>query len=79
MKLFIGCSASNDINAHIINDSRALIEEIAKIPGVDLVYGAYNEGLMKVCYDAFHNNHKKIIGVTPKVYEADIDKNLLDQ
>lgn len=79
MRLFIGCSSSDSLDSEIVSDCRELVEEIASIPGVDLVYGAYNQGLMGVCYDAFQKQGKKIIGVTPKIYEDDIDSFLLDE
>ena len=53
MRLFIGCSSSDSLDSEIVSDCRELVEDIASIPGVDLVYGAYNQGLMGVCYDAF--------------------------
>ena len=79
MRLFIGCSSSDSLDSEIVSDCRKLVEDIASIPGVDLVYGAYNQGLMGVCYDAFQKQGKKIIGVTPKIYEDDIDSFLLDE
>ena len=79
MRLFIGCSSSDSLDSEIVSDCRELVEDIASIPGVDLVYGAYNQGLMGVCYDAFQKQGKKIIGVTPKIYEDDIDSFLLDE
>lgn len=79
MRLFIGCSSSDSLDSEIVSDCRELVEEIASIPGVDLVYGAYNQGLMGVCYDAFQKQGKKIIGVTPRIYEDDIDSFLLDE
>ena len=79
MRLFIGCSSSDSLDSEIVSDCRELVEDIASIPGVDLVYGAYNQGLRGVCYDAFQKQGKKIIGVTPKIYEDDIDSFLLDE
>ena len=79
MRLFIGCSSSDSLDSEIVSDCRELVEDIASIPGVDLVYGAYNQGLMGVCYDAFQKQGKKIIGVTPRIYEDDIDSFLLDE
>lgn len=79
MRLFIGCSSSDSLDSEIVSDCRELVEDIASIPGVDLVYGAYNQGLMGVCYDAFQKQGKKIIGVAPRIYEDDIDSFLLDE
>lgn len=79
MRLFIGCSSSDSLDSEIVSDCKKLIEDVASIPDVDLVYGAYNHGLMGVCYDTFKKNEKKIIGITPKIYEEDIDSQLLDE
>lgn len=79
MRLFIGCSSSNSLDSEIVSDCKELVEGIASIPDVDLVYGAYNHGLMGVCYDAFQKQGKKIIGVTPRIYEDDINSQSLDE
>ena len=79
MRLFIGCSSSNSLDSEIVSDCKELVEGIASIPDVDLVYGAYNQGLMGICYDAFQRQGKKIIGITPKIYENDIDSQSLDE
>ena len=79
MRLFIGCSSSNSLDSEIVLDCKELVEGIASIPDVDLVYGAYNQGLMGICYDAFQRQGKKIIGITPKIYENDIDSQSLDE
>ena len=49
MNLFIGCSSKTDIDKKYIDDCYDLIKMIAKVPNVDLVYGAYNRGLMGLC------------------------------
>ena len=69
MNLFIGCGASTKIDEVYINDCSDLIKKIAKIPEVDLVYGAYNRGLMGLCYAEFKKNEKKITGVITKYHD----------
>ena len=49
MKLFIGCSSSNDISKRYLNDCEEYLEELFKLDN-DLVFGAYNKGLMAIAY-----------------------------
>lgn len=70
MKLFIGCSSSNDIDKKYIDDCNIYLNELLKEN--ELVYGAYNEGLMGLSYKVAKNNDREIIGVTPKVFENDL-------
>ena len=63
MNLFIASTAKENVNQDLLKEVSNLINEIAKIPKVNLVFGAYHKGLMKVSYDAFSNNKKDIIGV----------------
>ena len=69
MKLFIGCSASLKIDDKYISDCSELIKMIAKIPDVNLVYGAYNRGLMGLCYSEFKKNNKKVTGIITKYHD----------
>ena len=69
MNLFIGCSSKTDIDKKYIDDCYELIKMIAKVPNVDLVYGAYNRGLMGLCYAEFKKNEKKITGVITKYHD----------
>lgn len=79
MNLFIGCSARGDINDKIIKDCQLLIKDVASIDKVDLVFGACNRGLMKICYEEFNKNKKKIIGSSPNVYKKEFDGLELDE
>ena len=72
MNLFIGCSASETIDEYYINDCSNLIKMIAKIENIDLVYGAYNRGLMGLCYSEFEKNNKNVVGIITK-YHDDMD------
>lgn len=78
MNLFIGCSATGT-DEEIINRSKLLISSIATLENVDLVFGAYNKSIMGICYEEFKKNGKKIIGVTTKKYEKDINAMDLDE
>ena len=69
MNIFIGCSARSIIPKDEFDSCSKLITEVAKIPNLDLVFGAYYKGLMTVCYDEFKANNKRVLGATPKIYE----------
>ena len=80
MKLFIGCSTKTNIDKKYIDDCSDLIKMIASIPNVDLVYGAYNRGLMGLCYSEFKKNNKKVLGVITKYHdEVDNDEVVGDE
>ena len=63
MNLFIGCTAKENIDKVYIDECSDLIKMIASIDGVNLVYGAFNKGLMKTRYSEFKKNNKQIVGV----------------
>ncbi len=63
MNLFIGSTSKEDISKELFDDASGLISDIAAIPKINLVFGAYNKGLMRVSYDEFYKNKKDIIGV----------------
>ena len=69
MELFIGCTSRENISEKYINDSSKLIKELAKIDGVNLVFGAYHKGLMKIVHDSFKENSKKITGVLTEYHK----------
>ena len=69
MNVFIGCSARGNTPKKDYDSCSKLIEKIGKIPNLNLVFGAYYQGIMAICYDEFKANNKKVIGATPKVYE----------
>lgn len=70
MKLFIGCSSSNDIDSKYLDDSYALLKEILK--DNDLVYGAYNKGIMKTAYSFAHQYNRRIIAITTDKYKDEL-------
>lgn len=53
MKLFIGTSAANDIAEKYFVKTKELLDEIVKIEKIDLVFGGYSEGLMRISYETF--------------------------
>jgi len=74
MNLFIGCSSSN-YEENIYKDCTKLLDELVKLD-ISLVYGDYNNGLMKLVYDKFNDNNKDIIGITTKYYNDKEDYKL---
>lgn len=69
MKLFIGCSSSNDIPTEYFNDCKALLEELMKEN--DLVFGACNSGLMGLAYNTTLKANGNITGICPEAYKDD--------
>ncbi len=67
MKLFICCSAINNIDKKYFDDSEKLFNIILK--DNDLVFGAWDEGIMKLSYDIAKKYNRKVIGITPKFYK----------
>ena len=60
MKLFIGCSSSEQIPQIYIKDCENYLKELFKLDNT-LVFGAYNKGLMAISYEQALNNNKEII------------------
>lgn len=70
MKLFIGCSSSDDIPQKYIEDCNKMIQ--ALMVNNDLVFGAYNYGLMKLAYNNTLKLGGNIIGICPEAYKDDL-------
>ena len=73
MKIFIGCSSSNNIPSNYRQDCQELLKEIFK-RNYDLVYGAYNQGLMNDSYEEALKNNHQVIGITPEIFKEDLKK-----
>jgi len=69
MKLFIGCSSSNDIPTEYFDDCQVLLEELMKEN--DLVFGACNSGLMGLAYNTTLKANGNITGICPEAYKDD--------
>lgn len=70
MRLFIGCSSSDDISKSYFDDCSKYLEELFKIDN-DLVFGAYNKGLMGLAYQKAIKYERNIIGITPEIFKGD--------
>ena len=71
MKLFIGASSSEDIPSKFVKDCTKLLEILLK--DNDLVFGAYNKGLMGISYNIAKKNKRKVTGMCPEVYKASLE------
>lgn len=71
MKVFIGCSSRENIPDKYFNDCEKLLDELFKLNN-DLVFGAYNKGLMALSYDKAIKYNRKVIGITPKIFVEDL-------
>ena len=70
MKIFVGCSASEDIPNKYRLDSKILLDELFKGEN-DLVFGACNSGIMSDAYNSALNNNRNIVGICPDAYKHD--------
>ena len=69
MKIFIGCSASNNISDKYFISCKKLLDQL--LSSNDLVFGACNSGIMALAHEVALENNRKIIGVCPEVYKHD--------
>ncbi len=71
MKIFIGCSSSNEINKKYILNSKDYVNEL--LIDNDLVFGASNSGLMGMSYKTALKNKNQVTGICPKAYKNDLN------
>lgn len=69
MKIFVGCSSKNEIPDKYKNDCTKLLERL--FLDNDLVFGAYDSGLMGISYHEALKNKKEVIGICPDAYKED--------
>ena len=77
MKIFIGCSSSDEISDEYKIVTNYLANSLSKYN--DLVFGCTNRGLMSICYNAFLNNNRKIIGVCYEMNKDELNDLKLDE
>ena len=77
MKVFIGCSSSDEIKDEYKIVTKYLADELSKKH--DLVFGCSKSGLMGICYNSFLRNNKKIIGVCYEMYKDCLDELTLNE
>lgn len=71
MNIFIGCSASDYIDALYYDDTRELLNVLMR--DNNLVFGACHLGLMGVAHDITKGFGNKVVGVCPSMYVNDFD------
>lgn len=71
MKIFIGCSSSDEISIEYKVVTKYFAKELSK--DNDLVFGCEDRGLMGICYREFLNSNRKIIGICYEMYKEDLD------
>lgn len=71
MKLFIGCSSSNEIPQKYMEDCKNYLEEIFKQEN-DLIFGACNNGIMGLSYKLATKYNRETIGICPVAYKDDL-------
>jgi uncharacterized protein (TIGR00730 family) len=72
MKIFVACSASNNIPQKYLEESRYVLERILKKN--DLVFGAYYDGLMGMSHDIALKNGRSVIGVCTEAEKDDLKR-----
>ncbi|MBR3198432.1 MAG: LOG family protein [Bacilli bacterium] len=77
MKIFVGCSSSNDIDKKYKEVCEKYLEELLKEN--DLVFGAYKQGLMEMAYNIALKNKRHITGICPKVYAKYVEELVLNK
>lgn len=77
MKIFIGCSSSDNIEEKYFIDSKQYISKL--LEDNDLLFGASIHGLMGLSYNIALHNKRKVTGICPLVYKdnfKDLNCNL---
>lgn len=69
MKLLICSSSREDIPKKYFNDCEKYLSELFKLDNT-LVFGAYNQGLMKTSYEIALKNKREVIGINPEIFKS---------
>ena len=76
MKIFIGCSSSDEILDEYKVVTKYLAEQLSM--DNDLVFGCARKGLMKICYDEFIKNNRHITGICYDLYKDSLNDLKID-
>ncbi len=71
MNLFVAATSYENIDPSIMTECQELLQELAVLPKLNLVFGAYNKGLMETSYQEFKKAHKYITGVTTAYHDQE--------
>ena len=77
MKVFVGCSSSDDISKKYLYYCKQLLIKIFK--NNDLVFGASQTGIMGIAYEEAKKNNQQVIGICPEVYKEDLNNISCDK
>ena len=73
MKIFVGCSSSNNIPDMYLESAKEFLSELFK-RNHSLIFGANNNVIMGIAYDCALENEREIIGICPQLYKHDFEK-----
>lgn len=76
MNIFIGCSSKDDIEKNYLTSTEEVCSYLAKEN--NLVFGAYEHGMMGKAYQEFHKQEKEITSITVSDYEDSL-KNIISK
>ena len=68
MRLFIGCSSSENIDRKYYDDCKLFLEDLF-LSEHDLVFGACDRGIMGLSYNIAMNNESDVMGIYPNFYK----------
>ena len=71
MKLFIGCSSTNNIPDKYLKDCSNYLDELLREN--DIVFGGCSTGLMGLAYNITKENKKKLNGKYTTIFKSDLD------
>lgn len=77
MKIFIGCSSSDNAKNEYKEEAKALAKILSK--DNDLVFGTSDRGLMGIIYNEFKRNNRKIYAVCYEIYVDFLKKLEVDE
>lgn len=72
MKIFVGCSGSDDIPNIYLKESEKVLTKIFE-DNNDLVFGANNKGIMGLSYNIAQQYNREVIGICPIAYAKDFE------
>ena len=73
MRVFVGCSAYDEINSVYFKEARK-ISDVLICKNYELIFGCRNKGLMKEVYQTFIANNINVKGICSKTFEHDLDE-----
>ena len=71
MKLFIGCSSTNNIPDKYLKDCSNYLDELLREN--DIVFGGCSTGLMGLAYNITKEYGNKVTGISPNIFKSDLD------